>query len=216
MNLNMAATTTASSIDATRSFRRFDCGKIQITMEYRNLANCIRSHHLESRQLSLTITSRDERINMGISSGIERRSWTHMGNISGNGRGTYSLSVSRCVTLLCDDVFRRGVVERTMMSGWTEISVVKTARFACVIGFLLMLAACGKVPETDQGLFLEGVMNAIKEQVRNNGCTLGGEGAGNKGFSIAYADGSATGWIDVWGVPGAADNYTLIITITES
>jgi hypothetical protein len=160
-----------------------------------------------------------------------------------------------------------------MMSGWTEISVVKTARFACVIGFLLMLAACGKVPETksrflsnfsaaeaiksssnligrtiepnisssetswtngsrrahhhddsaqlripetDQGLFLEGVMNAIKEQVRNNGCTLGGEGAGNKGFSIAYADGSATGWIDVWGVPGAADNYTLIITITES
>lgn len=73
-----------------------------------------------------------------------------------------------------------------------------------------------RISESDQPSFLERIKTNIEQQVRSSGCTIVGGGSGDNNFSIAYTDGSVTGWIDIWGVPGAPDKYNLIIEVTES
>jgi hypothetical protein len=72
------------------------------------------------------------------------------------------------------------------------------------------------ISESDQTSFLERIKTNIEQQVRKSGCTIVGGGSGDISFSITYTDGSVTGWIDIWGMPGTPDKYKLIITITES
>jgi hypothetical protein len=73
-----------------------------------------------------------------------------------------------------------------------------------------------RINESDQPSFLERIKKNIEQQVRSSGCTIVGGGSGDISSSIAYTDGSVTGWIDIWGIPGTPDKYKLIITITES
>ena len=73
-----------------------------------------------------------------------------------------------------------------------------------------------RIREGDQSSLLERIKNSVEQQVRSSGCTIVGGGSGNGNFSIAYTDGSVTGWIDIWGTPGSPDSYKLIIMITES
>lgn len=73
-----------------------------------------------------------------------------------------------------------------------------------------------RISEADLSSFLERTKNNIEQQLRTSGCTIVGGGSGDGQFSVAYTDGSVTGWIDIWGIPGTSDRYKLIITITES
>lgn len=71
------------------------------------------------------------------------------------------------------------------------------------------------ISESDEPSFLPRIKDHIEQQLRSHGCQLTGTGSGTGSFSIGYTDGTARGWIDIWGVRRTGDRYTLVITITE-
>ena len=76
--------------------------------------------------------------------------------------------------------------------------------------------------EADEAAFLEKLKAEIEQRLGDNnakvlgGGTSSGGSSGGRGFSIAYTDGKNHGWIDVFGLRGAGNNYKLIIIVNES
>ncbi len=74
----------------------------------------------------------------------------------------------------------------------------------------------------DEDAFLVKVKAEIEQSLQSSGGTILGGGlssggsTGGKGFSIAYTDGKNHGWIDVFGLHGASNNYKLVIIVNES
>lgn len=71
------------------------------------------------------------------------------------------------------------------------------------------------ISERDEPSFLPRIKDQIEQQIRSSGGQITGTGSGGGSFSIGYTDGTARGWIDIWGVRRTGDSYYLVITITE-
>jgi hypothetical protein len=73
-----------------------------------------------------------------------------------------------------------------------------------------------QLSSTSEHSFLEDFKSKIQQMIENSGSKIIGEGSGNGSFSFDYTDGRIHGWIDVFQVRGAGENYKLIILARES
>jgi hypothetical protein len=72
-----------------------------------------------------------------------------------------------------------------------------------------------QLSSTDEKPFFEAFKSKIRQLIENSGAKIIDEGSGNGSFSFAYTDGRIHGWIDVFQVQGAGENYKLIILVKE-
>jgi hypothetical protein len=71
------------------------------------------------------------------------------------------------------------------------------------------------IKEGDESSLLPRIKEQVEQQLGTSGCRINGSGSGTGSYSIGYTDGTAHGWIDIWGVRGIGDRYTIVVTITE-
>jgi len=71
------------------------------------------------------------------------------------------------------------------------------------------------VSKSDEPEFLLRIKREIVQQIEKSAGKVIGEGSGENNYSIEYADGKVSGWVDVVGMRGAGDSYRLAIIVTE-
>jgi hypothetical protein len=71
------------------------------------------------------------------------------------------------------------------------------------------------VSKSDEPQLLLRIKREIVQQIEKSGGKVVGEGSGENDYSIEYADGKVSGWVDVVGMRGAGDSYRLVIIVTE-
>jgi len=71
------------------------------------------------------------------------------------------------------------------------------------------------VSKSDEPEFLLRIKREIVQQIEKSGGKVVGEGSGENNYSIEYADGKVSGWVDIVGMRGAGDSYRLAIIVTE-
>jgi len=71
------------------------------------------------------------------------------------------------------------------------------------------------VSKSDEPQFLLRIKREIVQQIEKSAGKVVGEGSGENDYSIEYADGKVSGWVDVVGMRGAGDSYKLVIIVTE-
>lgn len=72
------------------------------------------------------------------------------------------------------------------------------------------------ISQNEEPLFLKRIKEQIEQQLSAAGCRVVDSGSGEGIYSIGYTDGKARGWIDIWGLRGSGDSYSIVITITEN